>query len=781
MYALLSWSRILYLAGIVLALILVIPTAWFPFQLAKVAVFALLVLGATILFVAGRGVPELLRSHGFYAALLVALLPLSYVLSLLFSIDSSVALSGYGIETDTIAFTVLAFVAFLMSFVLFRTQRTMRMLLSTLFVVLGAAALFQAVSVMFGSAAIPLSTFADRSVNLIGKWNDLGLVVGLLALFLLVRVELMSASRVWRVGTVIGGAVLVLILGVINFTLAWGMLLAFALMLAVVKFVTVRFGSNEGDEDTEPRTWLRRAPWFSLAASAIAITFLFYGPTLNTQLTALFPVSSLEVRPSYESTLQVINAARDGSPLRVLLGMGPGTFGQQWLTYKPAEVNQSPFWNLDFNVGFSTITTALGTVGLVGSLAWLIPLLLVIAGVVRAMRSAVLSREDRVLAAAATLGSMFLFASMLLYVPSQNIILLAMALAGAAFGFLWRQGQPAVDDTEPLSLFGGYAVLVTMVVLLVLALGSATIVERRFLAQAFVGSGIAKLNAGQTDAAIVAAGRANAIEKNFDAYRLLLDAGSAKLQAIATDKTLAVADAQQKFASSTAEAISAAQAAIQMHTADYRPKLSLANLYTYLASLQIQGAAEIARATYLEAQKNNPKNPQIPLLLSRLSFGTNNPQLGQQYLSESLTLKPNYTDAILFLVQLHVANNDLRNAIGAAQAAVQSAPGVGPLWFQLGLLYYSGGDTKNAIPAFEQALAIIPDYANAKYFLGVSYYAQKRAEDGITLFEDLARTNPDNTEVPRVLQNMRAGKPAFDGITPPAPAPEDRDTAPVSE
>ena len=47
-----TWSRGLYLAGIVLALVLVIPTAWFPFQLAKVAVFAVLLLGAAVLFVA---------------------------------------------------------------------------------------------------------------------------------------------------------------------------------------------------------------------------------------------------------------------------------------------------------------------------------------------------------------------------------------------------------------------------------------------------------------------------------------------------------------------------------------------------------------------------------------------------------------------------------------------------------------------------------------------------------------------------------------------------------
>ncbi len=777
MHALFSWSRYAYLAGIVLALVLVIPAAWFPFQLTKIAVFAILLLVSVGLFVASGGVRELLRSHGLYAALLVALLPLTYLLSFLFTTSSSVGFSGYGIEADTIVFTIIAFLAFMLSFVYFRTQRTVRLLLSTLFVVFGAAVLFQTISILMGT---PFATFADKSVNLIGKWNDLGLIVGFLTLMLLVRVELMSASLPWKIATIVGGVILTLILGIINFALAWGMVLAFSLILALVKFVTLRFGARDAEDDAAPRTWLSHAPWFALCAIIISTIFLISGTSLNQQLTSVFPVSSLEVRPSYESTMNVVSDARAGSPLRVLVGMGPGTFGEQWLMHKPAEVNQSAFWNLDFNVGFSTITTALGTVGLLGVLAWLIPMLLVIAGIIRAMRSAVLSREDRTLATAVALGSIFLFVGLILYVPSQNVILLAMTLAGAAFGFLWRQGQAAHED-EAYTPLGAYASIVVMVVLLVLTLWSTLVVERRFLAQAFVGKGVAALNAGSVDDATAAAMRAKMFENNFDANRLLLDAGGVKLQQIANDTSLPVAVAQQRFASTTADTIAAAQAAIDLHPHDYRPQLVLAQLYTFLATLQIQGAGDIARTTYQESRKYNPKNPQVPLFLSRLEFGLNNPQLGQQYLSEALTLKPNYTDAILFLVQLNIANNDLPNAIAAAQAAVQSAPGVGPLWFQLGLLYYSGGDTQNAISALEQAVVIIPSYANAQYFLGLSYYAQNRAQEGIRMFEELSRTNPDNAEVSAILANMRAQKPAFDGITPPAPAPEDRENAPVSE
>ena len=136
---------------------------------------------------------------------------------------------------------------------------------------------------------------------------------------------------------------------------------------------------------------------------------------------------------------------------------------------------------------------------------------------------------------------------------------------------------------------------------------------------------------------------------------------------------------------------------------------------------------------------------------------------------------------MLFVVQLNVARNDLPKATNAALAAAQSAPGVAPIWFQLGLLLYAGGDTTNAIPALEQAVILVPDYANAKYFLGLAYAAVNRIPDAIRQFEDIQRTNPDNAEIQIILGNLRLGKPPFEGVQPPPTPPVERAEAPLSE
>ncbi len=764
------WSRGLYLAGIVLALVLVVPAAWFPFQLAKVAAFAVCVLIAAILFIWGGGARNLLRSHGLWGALLVALLPLVYVLSMFLSANYALALSGYAVEVDTVLFAATAFLAFIFAFAHFRTLRTARLLLDVLFWALAAAAVFQLVSIIFGPSAIPLATFSDRSVNLIGKWNDLGLLVGLLVLLVMVRTELSEVAHIPRILYYVLGVALLILLAVINFSLVWILLLAVALVVGLVSFLTAR-----------------RIPFVPLTVAVVSALLLIYGSSLNTNITQIFPVSSLEVRPSYSSTVDVINAARlsgqgGGSAKRLVIGTGPNTFGQEWLKYRPAGVNQSQFWNLDFNVGYSTLETAFGSVGLLGALAWLLPFVLVVAALLRAMRHSLLTREDRGTAVAIAGAALLLWAALALYVPSSNLVLLAFALAGAAFGFLWRQGQSATEEHEP-SRLAHAGVLVLSLALVILSAWSAAAVSRRMVAESLVGQGSVALQAGNADEALAAASRALAIERSADTLRFALAANAAKLNVLAQSTSTPTAGLQQQFTTVVQNTITVAKQAQAASPMDYRPTLALAQVYDLLAGLKVQGADAQARTTYDAAAALDPTNPQIPLLRARLEAALGNGAEAQKQIQQALTLKPNYTDAMLFVTQLAVANNDLNTAVQATQAAVQTAPGVPSLWFELGLLLYTGHDTKDAALALERALTLAPDYANAQYFLGLSYYAQGQKDQAVQQFERLAATNPESAEVKLILANMRSGvTDPFKGATPPADTPpQNRPTAPVSQ
>ena len=752
-----QWSRGLFLAGIVLALVAVVPIAWFPFTITKVALFAACALAAALCFFAGGGISELGTSHGLRGAALVMLLPVVYAISLMLSVDPSVGLAGYGVEVDTVLFATVAAAAFILAFAHFRTLRTATQLMTVLFWALVVATVFQLVSVLFG--AIPLATFADRSVNLIGKWNDLGLLVGLLLVLSLVRVEFSPLSRIAHWLHIGFGVLLLGLLAVINFATVPAILLPAALVVALVSFLGAR-----------------RVPVAPLVVAAVSIVLLMWGAALNTGITKLLPVSSLEVRPSWDSTLQVVGASHAGAK-DLFLGTGPSTFTEAWIKHRPAEVNQSQFWNLDFSVGYSSLLTTYGTVGILGVLAWLMPALLVLAGVLRAVRMRLVEREDRATVVALALGALWMWAAFAVYVPSGNLVLLGMVLAGAAFGFLWRQGQSAAASPSRLVQLG--ALVLGLVVVAASAWGAAAI-NRRLVAEAYVGHGSSLLAKGDVDGALKYANKAVKIEATSDTLRFALLADSNKLNALAQDTKTPAAELQTTFASVFQDATNMAQRARAASPHDYRPVFTLGQLYDLLANLKVQGAAAQAASAYTSAAQLNPTNPQIALFQARLAAVTGDSAAVEKHIKQALTLKPNYTDAMLLVVQLAVANNDLNTALQASQAAVQSAPGIPSLWFQLGLLLYTGNDTKNAATALEQALSLQSDYANAQYFLGLSYYAQNRTQDAIGQFQKLVVSNPDNAEVKLVLANMQAGKKPFDGATPPATTPpQDRTTAPV--
>jgi tetratricopeptide (TPR) repeat protein len=770
---LLTWAQGFYVAGLALGLLFIIPSDWFPLQLAKIAFASVLLFIAAVLYVLDGGASALMRGRSIGAIALAAVLPVVYLLSYFFSIDKALGVAGNAADADTLLFVTLLFGAFVLALGLFRSAWSVRLLLRGVSCVIALAALLQYLIIVSSPSMLP-AVFSDRSVNLIGKWNDLGLSTGFLLLFLLLAYEFGGLTRARAIVASVGMALCALLLALVNFPLAWILLLVFSIAIALWSFVSRRAADTGG-------SLMRVVPWMPLVVSAVALVLVLWGTVVNTGLTNVFPVSSLEVRPSYTSTVAIEKAAHGSSFGRFLLGTGPQTFGEEWLMHKPASVNASPFWSLDFTVGYSSLLTVLGSTGLLGVIGWLIPFFLVLLALVYILRSAHFTAHERLSAAYLGLGSIFLWSGLLLYVPSQILILAAFALGGSTVGFALSKR----DNVERAHTHVTTALSWAAAVVLIVLLGWSTLgINRRFIAEAYTNQGLLALQQGNADNALSLAAKSQAIDKSGDNLRLSTDAGFAKLQqmAAAADPSSATQDQVQAFAVAAQQAIPLGQQAIAWDPQDYRSYISLGQIYDLLASLKVQGAYENAKAAYDAAASHNPTNPQIPLLLARLEAGQGNLQGVQTNLSQSLTLKQDYTDAILFVVQLDVAQKDMPNAIKAATAAVQSAPGVASIWFELGLLYYSAGDTTDAIAPLEQAVKLQSDYANAKYFLGLSYAAQNRSQDAIQQFLDLQKTNSDNQEVQLILSNLETGKQPFAGAQPPVTAtPQNRTAAPISQ
>jgi len=98
------------------------------------------------------------------------------------------------------------------------------------------------------------------------------------------------------------------------------------------------------------------------------------------------------------------------------------------------------------------------------------------------------------------------------------------------------------------------------------------------------------------------------------------------------------------------------------------------------------------------------------------------------------------------------------------------------LAFQLGVLYYSDKQFDKAKAEFERTVSLNENYSNARYFLGLVYDREGKKSEAISQFEKVANLNPDNEEVKKILDNLKAGKPALEGITPAQPPIEEKPT-----
>lgn len=764
--ALIRWSRWSFILALALFPLLIVPLSWFPFQLAKLGFFAALLLVSTATYAlaswrAGTFFvprhPLLFAVGGYLAAVLI---------STALSQNPAASFIGEAVETDTLLFSGLLVLVFSMAAAHFREPISLRSLWSALLISGLLAALFQALQLAFGPNLFGPSILSTVSSSVVGRWNDLGVLMAFTAIAGMLAIDI---GRVRGAMLAISGAALaasLALLSIINLDVAWWVVLGASALTACAAYFNMPGGFRGG---------LRRLPSASMVAAAIAVALIVWGGALSPKLNDALGVEELEIRPSAQATVEIMRATYAQSTFTTLVGSGPATFNEQWLLHKPAEINLSQFWNIDFFSGFGAIPTMFITLGVVGGLALLLLPLLALITLVRLLRSVAADPAVRGTASIAAIGAVSLFALAFVYATGQLVFILAFALLGVYTGLVSRS-RPVMALAQ-----GGAVVPAVLAVIVIAALGILCLTGQRFLATAYLGKAVNAANAGTLDVAEKQVARSIAVYRGDDALRFFASVKVARAQAALANTAQTEAQRAEAFQTAVSDAVASAREAVAASPRSYTNWLALARIYEALIPLEIAGAYQSAQQSYVETIRRNPRNPGLYLAAARMEGAAGQEQPLRDAVNQALQLKPNYTDAVLLILQVEIAKKNLEGAIQASMAAIQTAPDNAGLWLQLGLLALNAQALPDAQAAFEQALTLLPDYANAKYFLGLTYYAQGKSAEAVRLFEDLASSNPDNAEVALVLSNMRAGKPAFDGATPPVTNPTSPTNPPIKE
>ena len=774
-----TWSVRALLITLVAAAVVALPAAWFPLLATKSSLLALGALVTLALFVLAR------LSRGSMVlpplALVGALwLPAAaYLLSAAFSGTSfGNAFWGRRLEPDTVGFMMVAALLGTLAAFLLRRPEHYRMTLRTF---AGAALLVALVEVLVITLGQVAPAVILPTYSFVGSPTDLAAVLGLAVVGTLITLRFLDVSARARQFFVVLGAVALLVLMVLNISLVWVLLALVSLGLFVEAVMQRR--SPDIDADLDIVTVIDEAPVegesgshsvaLPLAVLAVSLFFLIGGALAGALADALH-VSTLDVRPSWQSTLAAGQQTYASSPI---FGSGPGTFGSEWLKHRDPALNSTIFWNIDFTSGIGFVPTSFVTTGLAGVLAWvLLFALFLVLGLRMLILRASTDPFMRYAAILSFVATAYLFTIAVVNVPGPLVLALAFVFAGI-FASTMRS---AVGGTQWGVIFArsprvGFVIVFLLTLLLLASVVAAYGLLGRYVAGVELARASAAYATGDLDAADRSVGNSLSFAPSPAAYRLQASVSAARLGQIISSTTLSVSSAQQAFQVALSSGINAALAAARLEPDSYENWVLLGNMYAEAVPLGVSAAYESALSAYTRAAELNPTNPQIPYTLAQLAVANRDLKAAEEQLKAAIALKQDYAAAILLLSQLQVQQGNVRDALDSALAAAYFMPNDPAVLFQVGVLEAAAGDLPKAADVLRAAVAANPQFANARYFLAAVYAKQGDFANAAGEMEAIAALSVENANaVAAQLSELRAGRNPFPAnllsVSPPAPA-----------
>lgn len=587
--------------------------------------------------------------------------------------------------------------------------------------------------------------FSSNIASTVGKWNDLGLFVALILMITIVALEHLTFTKLVRgflyASSILNGLLLVFV----NFTLAWWLLGIVAVFLLVQTFV-------RGQKQDAKKLSIR-----SLALLVLCGLFLVAGKSIGTFITESLNIQHLEVRPSIEATVTLAQQALTGS--QTLVGVGPVLFENVWPTFRPSSITTTNFWNVDFRYGFGLLPTFIITTGVIGGVSWVLLLLSLAWVSVRALRTPVERPQDLFLLTTGGTTMWFLLLVVTLYLPSTTLVVLTVVCMGL---FLGAAARLKVMPIVPIPIRGKALSVGAYVVVILLLIGVAGIGVQstvKFIAHTYFQKSIAVLVA-TNDSAQVEQYLTKAVWLDgIDTYhRSLGEIGTAQLNSLITNASAEAPVNQEVFGAVANRVIENYNRAIAYDPRNYNNYLGLAYFYTGLTTIGVEGVYDIAKQLYTKSLELKPNNPGAHLAIARLELARQNIPEARAQIDTAINIKPNYSEAYVLLTQLELSQGSRDRAIEVMRRAGVANPNDPFVYFQLGLLEYDNKKFDQAVLALERAVGLNPGFQNAKYFLGLSYFETGAVQASVRQFEELATLNPSNTDLQKILDNLRSGR-----------------------
>lgn len=721
-----------------------IPVAWISVVQAKIVLAALLLSIASILWLLARLLDGTVLIPSTLLLWSACIVPLVYAVSAGIHGFTPTSLLGNGTDTDTLAFVSLCFSSLVLAASVFAGSGE-KIVIAIRALMAGTIVLAVLKLVQLIVPALSISVLAGMTGNAFGGWHDFAILIGI-GFFL--GMTLPANSRYLAYFNYAIAALCGLLLIIANYFDVW-------IITIAALFIHILVRGYRAHALRSAIFWRKQI--VLLVSALVGLFFAFFGSYIVNILPSQIQVVQTEVRPSWQGTLAISQQSLT-SPKTFILGTGPNTFTRTWGLYKPADVNTTPFWNMDFHAGVTSIATSFITVGILGLLGWLF---LAGTSVWVALRLWILQNEAHSypIMLSFSIAVMSLLAHHMSGIPGPTISVIFFLSLGLLVALLVGTSLKETlgrsrGNWKSILMFGGY----TLLSVVLLLAGSALL--RVNAAEILINKGIVVYRAtGDSEAASSLIQKSLSIySKNDRAHRSAVGLGLLSLQKIATQN--GDAEAQKAQLEATLKAtIQHGLDDVALSGGDYQSWLSLASFYAELAGSKIPGAYENAKGAFEKAREQNPTSPLPYVNLAQLELTQNNVDGALQYLAQATALKNDLALAYYIASQIYVSQKDMKSALQASALAARYAPSDSLAWYNFGTISYVEGNYSDAAQALQRALAIDPQYANAMYVYALSLYHLGDSANAIAVLEALAKLDPSQQVVAQAIANLKAGKP----------------------
>lgn len=741
----------LFILTLGLSPLLFIPTPLVPLAYSKVLLLIIGVVTALVLqslailrsgTVTLRAPIPLIAMAGVFLVMLV---------SAVLSGDVRDGLVGNAFGTQTVSFVgLLLLIAF--ASLMLKDSKIAVMRLYLLFlgssVVLG---LFHVTRFFIGADSLSLGIFGSTVSTPLGGWNDLALYFGAVLLIALVVAEQLPLSKINKVLLAALALLSLVILAVVNFVFVWAVLALVSIVLLMFNLTKHRFSSSQLPFESDTSGSITS---IVLSASVFLVSALFFigGSTFGPMIGNYTDINYLEVRPSLTATFDI---ARQSLKENALLGIGPNKFIDAWRMYKDQSINQTIFWNTNFEAGNGYITTSLITTGVLGFIAWVLFLgLLLWSGMKLLFRHPHQDRFWQFVSISSFVTAIYLWGMSVVYVPSASTLILAAAATGI-FVTTYVSMIPGREWTMSVMNNRNFGLVLILASMLTIfgSIGSLYFVGQHYLALYNFNHTLTNIKPGDNLDDIL-----NSIES---AYQLSANDNFARQVAAYSlsqmEVLLTAEDTNENaelFREVAQNSISAAQTAVEKDKTEPLNWVMLGRVYSTLTVAGVEGAYDRATEAFTKANELDPQNPLILLLSAQATARTGDNQSALQLAERAVSMKSNYIDALLLLTQLEIAAGNVNTAIERAQAVATLEPNNPARYYQLGILHSADGDTDAAVSAFERAVALDNSFSNARYFLALNYAELGRPEEAKEQLEIVLQLNPGNELVVDLINQL---------------------------